>query len=340
MEKFKFPDGIKILSYIAGVGFATTIVFFFIHLEIGNGPIHPFNTAYLFGGAISGAFSCLSLLGILWTLKKQTEANEQQNKRLEKQQFETTFFSMMNLLQQIVTEIQIYPYKTKYKLDGSDVIEPSSLIIGRESFRIAYESAKMTLPQREYYNLYEKITDRQVFERLNLDDNDIISFQGMKDIINYFGIAAYESTKEITVFDHYFRYLYRIMKFVDESTFLEKEQNSIQERYKYTSILRGTISRYELLWLFYNGLFFDKMKDLMEKYTLLKNIRESLTAQSLDAKTSEYSTDYLLCLVESVEESNSHKPKRDSGEQVIPKYYIGAFLNRKELVARNLEIKQ
>lgn len=332
--------GIGLFSFIAVVGFIATILFFFIHLEEGNNLPHPFNTAYLFGGAISGAFSCLSLLGILWTLKKQTDANEKQDKRLEKQQFETTFFNMMSLFQQVVTEIQIYPYKTIFKPKGSNIIEPAPLVIGRESFRVAYEDARMTLPTKEYLKLYENITDSSVFERLGFNDDYIISYKGLQDIIEHFGINAYQSVKEITAFDHYFRYLYRIMKFVDEARFLEENENSIQERYKYISILRGTLSRDELLWLFYNGLFFDKLKDLMEKYALLKNIREDLTSQSIESRQADKMADYYLLITESIEESNSHKLLRKNYETAIPKYYKGAFFNEKELKREGLKIKK
>lgn len=339
--------GIGFFSCIALVGFIATIVFFFIHLESKEDSIHPFNTAYLFGGAISGAFSCLSLLGILWTLKKQTEANEKQDKRLEKQQFETTFFNMMSLFQQIVTEIQIYPFNTTYVLKGSNKTEPLSSVIGRESFRVAYDSAQMTLPTKEYYEQYKKVEDHDVFEKLGLNNDLITSYKGLKDIIKHFGLKAYPSVKEITAFDHYFRYLYRIMKFVDEATFLEENENAIRERYKYISILRGTLSRDELLWLFYNGLFFDKLKDLMEKYTLLKNIREDLTVESLEVKESTdmedapKKVDYYLLLTDSIKISDSHKPKRaEDIEVIIPKYYIGAFLNEKELSEKGLYIKQ
>lgn len=341
MKPFKLSSiGIELLSCVAVLGFIATILFFFIHLEQGNDSPHPLNTAYLFGGAISGAFSCLSLLGILWTLKKQTDANEKQDKRLEKQQFETTFFNMMSLFQQIVTEIQIYPYETTDVLKGSNITGPSSLVIGRESFRVAYDSARMSLPTKEYYKQYEKINDSKVFERLNDNDDYIISYKGLKDIIEHFGINSYKSAKEITAFDHYFRYLYRIMKFVDEASFLEENENSIQERYRYISILRGTLSRDELLWLFYNGLFFDKLKDLMEKYALLKNIREDLTSQSIESKKADKTADYYLLITESIEESDSHKPLREKYETIIPKYYKGAFCNEKELKKENLKIKQ
>ena len=84
-----------------------------------------------------------------------------------------------------------------------------------------------------------------------------------------------------TILDHYFRNLYRIVKYVNESPLL----SDIHERYQYTSIVRGQLSRYEILWLFYNGLSDygkDKFKPLIEKYALLKNIRVELLVKIED----------------------------------------------------------
>lgn len=73
-------------------------------------------------------------------------------------------------------------------------------------------------------------------------------------------------------FDHYFLHLYRIIKFVDESNLIENEV----ERYKYISILRATLSRYELVFLFYNELnpMFAHFKSLIEKYSIFDNLNE------------------------------------------------------------------
>ena len=75
-------------------------------------------------------------------------------------------------------------------------------------------------------------------------------------------------------FGHYFRNLYRIIKFIDEYDF--KFKDAVEDynfKYKYTSIVRSQLSDYELYWIFYNGLCeygSDKFKPLIEKYTILK----------------------------------------------------------------------
>lgn len=60
-----------------------------------------------------------------------------------------------------------------------------------------------------------------------------------------------------------------------------------EKKYEYVAILRSTLSRYELVWLFYNCLSEygkDKFKPLVEKYALLKNLRLELLINEDDAQ--------------------------------------------------------
>ena len=64
---------------------------------------------------------------------------------------------------------------------------------------------------------------------------------------------------------HYFRFVYRIIKYVDETDAL----NSTEERYQYVAFLRSTLSNYEVAAIFYNCLSRngrEKFKPLVEKY--------------------------------------------------------------------------
>ena len=59
--------------------------------------------------------------------------------------------------------------------------------------------------------------------------------------------------------------------------FRKKERK--KKKYEYVAILRSTLSRYELVWLFYNSLSVygkGKFKPLIERYAMLKNIRPEL----------------------------------------------------------------
>lgn len=79
------------------------------------------------------------------------------------------------------------------------------------------------------------------------------------------------------MFDHYFRHLYTILKFIEENNWLGEER-----QYQYATFVRATLSRYELVMLYYNGFFHPKMKKLMERYCLMNNIRKDLLPMSLE----------------------------------------------------------
>lgn len=96
-----------------------------------------------------------------------------------------------------------------------------------------------------------------------------------------FGItAATWSTKALAAHDHlwksyqndlahYYRYLYNIIRFINES-----DVNKL----RYIRILRAQLSDFELLVLFYNGLFplAAKFKEYVEFFTLFDNLPKDL----------------------------------------------------------------
>lgn len=60
------------------------------------------------------------------------------------------------------------------------------------------------------------------------------------------------------------------------------------DEYEYTSMLRAILPRYELVWLYYNGLSYygnEKLKPLIERYAMLKNLREDLLVEGVDVGT-------------------------------------------------------
>lgn len=57
------------------------------------------------------------------------------------------------------------------------------------------------------------------------------------------------------------------------------------ERDEYAALIRAQLSRYELIWLYYNGLSEfgkEKLKPLLERFSMLKNLREELLVDSLE----------------------------------------------------------
>lgn len=74
------------------------------------------------------------------------------------------------------------------------------------------------------------------------------------------------------------------MKFVKDTPLISE----FDDEYEYTSMLRAILSRYELVWLYYNGLSeygCEKLKPLIERYAMLKNLREDLLVEDIDVGT-------------------------------------------------------
>ena len=195
-------------------------------------------------------------------LELQRDEFKTQNATLKLQQFENTFFNMLSLQQEIVNNL--YYKRTVKENIIEDAQDPANgrilkevlvdrIIQGRELFRFAFE-------ETEHH-----------FETENKQNKTV---SGMRWYLYHKGLENYSNCYTPSYFDHYFRHLYTIIKFIHKSDFL-----NFDEKYKYTTMVRATLSRYELIWLYYNGLSEvgrQKFKNLIETYSLLKNMREDL----------------------------------------------------------------
>ena len=187
-------------------------------------------------------------------LKGQREEFEEQNKTLKRQRFENTFFNMLSLQQEITNNLLL-----QCKIFKED-IERDVTYKGREAFKGIYEDAVFE---------YEGIIS--------------ITNTGLKHILKNNWLDGYTKIPATNRFDHYFRHLYRIFKYVDTTDLISDE-----ERYEYACIVRSQLSDYELIILFFNGLSDngkEKFKPLIEKYAILKNMRPDLLPSAGKEKT-------------------------------------------------------
>lgn len=220
-------------------------------------------------GAVNALFSGLAFAGLIITLIMQHEelglqreelaqTNDElaaqreefaaQTKTMKIQRFENTLFNMLSLQQGIINSLDYIP---------QDYADPNPESRGKYVFDV-------------FYN--KKITRFQYG-----NERQIMGIKGLIQAEN--DIHAYRRVSEISIFDSYFRHLYRIFKYIDESQLIDDT-----ERYSYSCIVRAQLSEYELLLLFYNALTIDdngiyKFKNLIEKYAIFNNIRESMLAR-------------------------------------------------------------
>ena len=230
-------------------------------------------------GAVNALFSGLAFAGLIVTILYQKEElklqreelketrNElnaqklefqEQNKTMKRQRFENTFFNMLSLQQEIVANLS-FEYYASPNIRPHNIPEeifyrgvPKGLFHGREVFEGIYKHAVI-----EY--------------------NGIRYLDGIYKLLSNSGYAIYSNISITTRFDHYFRHLYRIVKYVDSSDLISDD-----ERYEYACIARSQLSDYELVMLFYNCLTANgraKFKPLIEKYSIFNNLREELLAK-------------------------------------------------------------
>ena len=233
-------------------------------------------------GAVNALFSGLAFAGLIVTLLYQKEElklqreelretrNElnaqklefqEQNKTMKRQRFENTFFNMLSLQQEIIANLS-------YEYYASPNIRPHN--IPEEIF---YKGA----PKGQ---LHGRETFEGIYKHAIIEYNGARHADGIIKILKQNGYIAYPVISVTTRFDHYFRHLYHIYKFVDTSDLIEDS-----ERYDYACIIRSQLSDYELVMMFYNCLTTngrDKFKPLIEKYAVFNNLRLELLAKAND----------------------------------------------------------
>lgn len=209
-------------------------------------------------GFINALFSGLAFAGVIAAILLQTRELKYQREELEdtrdelkqsriqlksqaesltKQNFENTFFQMIRLHNEIVTTT-IYG-------------QPNNQFISRLAFEKLYEA-------------YLNSRNAQFRDNPNLDQNNLDGvYRGFfRSNEKYLG--------------HYFRNIYRNVKYIDES--------NIENKDFYIGVLRAQLSANELALLAYNAispLGRDKMLPLARKFALFNNLNiETLHAQS------------------------------------------------------------
>lgn len=280
-------------------------------------------------GFMNAFFSLLAFTAVVITFMYQNSKDNKSKIDSHRSQFESVFFNMTSTFEQIVSQLTYNDRSTiegfytsgnnaiegNYDPDGNPIapnpIGTSSAPItneykGREVFRYLYCDKLFTPDNGNSSNGIKHL----------IEDNNEMSLSDIKDNV-------FDGT-----LDHYFRYAYRILKYVNESPLIEES-----ERMQYASVFRAQLSCYELLILFINGIETDnnKFKQLIEKYCLFNNIRASYLPATANFK------DLYEPKIAS-EDGNERDGYADNAEH---EYAIGAFRKPSERVAvRRLEIFQ
>jgi hypothetical protein len=211
------------------------------------------------GGVTAPFLSTIAFVLIYLTYKSQKEELSQtrtiltrQTETIDRQQFETTLFNMLNLHQDIVKSIDLIRKdrtlpELRQERAGRIAENPKETVSGRDCFKSFYEG---------YKNEYSK----------GVADKHKTGIYEYKEIINESYKKYYR--RHQSDLGHYFRNLYHIFKLINKA--------NINGKSEYASLVRAQLSSHELLMLFYNSLSDqgEKFKPLIEEFHILKGMPE------------------------------------------------------------------
>ncbi|MFJ5537361.1 putative phage abortive infection protein [Vreelandella titanicae] len=197
-----------------------------------------------FGGVLNPILTFLTFMGLLITIviqqselkesrkefKRSADALNEQSRSMKKQNFENTLFQMLALHNDIVNSIDLTDKETGITTTG------------RDCFRVFY--TRLARIYRKKENNANGSTTPEI----------LIS-------------NAYKAFWRVhqTELAHYFRYLFNVIKFIDESNFSDGP---------YIKLIRAQLSDSELFILFYNSQTEQgkKFVEYIEKYSLFDNM--------------------------------------------------------------------
>lgn len=224
-----------------------------------NGEVFPSNQRSewgtlgdFFGGILNPIFGFASFLALLATifyqakelnastkeLKNSATALAAQNRAIELQSFEQTFFSWLNTYRSLLDSVEKIYQHNSYTLTLS----------GRRALKYIKDQAFLDFDSKQLKGDFTK---------------DVELIVAVKESWN----KLYKD--EESQLDSLFRTLYRLFLWVDQNTKLNPT-----EKWLYISIIRSQLSWIEMVYLFYNCLTErgSKFKTLVEKYAIFDNL--------------------------------------------------------------------
>lgn len=222
-----------------------------------------------FGAYVGGVLGTCFAFATFWMLLSTFRLQQKQSKNIEVQQFETTFYSLLELHNQKLSELDLDPDKIK-KLFDDDPRIGQALSMSDDEFEKVSDSSVFQ-SKEEKYGATEKYLEE--LQREILEDIEL---------------------------SQYFRILYQLLKYIARNNIQNPNHNfdakhlnnmsnlSIEYEKMYSSIVRGfvPVSLLPIIALNCiptpNGLEnLDKYQALLERYNFLEHIRFDLLPKRL-----------------------------------------------------------
>ena len=201
-----------------------------------------------FGGFVNPLLTFLTFSGVLFTvyiqrqdLNETRKETKKQAEFFERQNFEATFFQMLNLHNGIVSELEIseYNYSSPFK--------------GRGTFPVYYSKL-----QEKFNNIHTQALGSQSL------------------IVSHAFHQFWDGARQDL--GHYYRYLYNIIRYVHEAHLPATAEDMHTAKMRYMKLLRAQLSDFELLLLYYNSITGNGRRFLfyVNAYELLDNMPRNL----------------------------------------------------------------
>ena len=261
------------------------------------------------GGVIGTVFSFAGVILFFLALRLQSKELSLQLEEMKStrnvfqvQQFENTFFNLLKTQNDIRQNIELKDVNFDYLQDaknttyfkGNAVFERIREYIYEEKDALDGEIKSIEFILSDKCNYEEKKKNNKMYD---FKEHYTISFERLQDNPSLkskaiFKLAYNQYSNQL---GHYFRNLYHILLYIRENEELELSQNSqkeftrnkidkhtdnenmktkeIKNKFKkYSHFLQAQMSGTELFLLFYNVLFFEKSKKLVQYYDLIENL--------------------------------------------------------------------
>lgn len=280
-------------------------------------------------GFMNAFFSLLAFTAVVFTFLYQYYKDEQTDKQTRRSQFENVFFNMTSTFEEIVSHLEYIDGEEQdnlYTTDGNN---------GEEQYDNGNPIVTVPLGNSPNPSLSRHKKGREIFRYLYCvklftpeTGNTASGIQELIELNSEMPLSEIKNYVFDGTLDHYFRYAYRILKYIDSCKLI----NNV-EKLEYASIFRAQLSCYELLIMFINGIDMDnnKFKKLIEKYCLFNNLRAEMLPNTYN----------FYKLYEPKIDSEDGRERDGYEENAEHEYAIGAFCKPVERVSiRRLEIFQ
>lgn len=264
-----------------------------------------------FGGVVGTIWSFAGVLLFFLALRLQSKELSLQIKELKDtrevfttQQFENTFFNLLKTQQEIRQNLECDEIVNHFYINDIDCTNAKHY---KSHLVFEYIKNYMINQHSDLLTTYKEIIEIKNKKPINQVHINIITkkLDTEFDVIDYENLSnpkTLAKTIYVKTFNnfhnqlgHYFRNLYHILNYLMENENIELsqltwdelrgikhsilingksiEKENIKRKYKkYSEFVQAQMSGDELFLLFYNGLFFSKMKKILHHYDFLENL--------------------------------------------------------------------